>query len=165
MPPKKAIAKKSKNDKPNKQETPSTNNVREEPPAGAVLVSASTQKAIVVLPDGVKHADEKTFYFYDETDLGGETSSRGNQVSELILFRGYALPSTSLNAMQKAVGGYIEYVPGKPCAALQKAGFKALACNEEGRFSCADQFNVDASAFMSMRVQLFGPVILMKKME
>lgn len=124
---------------------------KELPPEGSMLASAAVHKAVVILPDGVKHAGEKTFYFYDN--------------DELITFRGYALASTSLANMQQAVGGHIEYAPGKPCAALQKAGYRAMACNEEGMFKFPEQFNADAWAFSGARTKLFGPVILMKKME
>lgn len=120
-------------------------------PPNAEQATATKHKAIVILPDGVKHENEKLFYFHDGGDV--------------ITFRGYALPSTSLASMQKAVGGSIEYAPGKPTAALQKAGYKVMACNEEGRYSCADQFNADAWAFHQQNIKLFGPVILMRKME
>lgn len=160
MPPKKAIAKsKCKSKKTTNAETLSSkgklHTSKGNPPENAVLVDAKVHAAIVILPDGMcassTENEVRTFCFDD----AGET----------ILFRGYALPDTKLDTLQKAVGGFIEYAPGKTCPSLRKAGFNVMACNEEGRFKFAGMFNADAWAFAATHVELFGPVVLMKKME
>lgn len=122
----------------------------------STLLDSKTMTAVVVLPDGLKHEGEKRFHFDDN--------------SELVYFRGYVLPDTKLQTLQQAVSpvpdktGYIEYVT-KVCPALKKAGFKCMACNEEGLMTCANFFNTDAWAFTGAQVRLFGPVVLMKRME
>lgn len=152
MAPKKRINKKTCKSK--KDDCPVTDScvqeAREQPPADALLASAKKYAAIVILPGGMKHEKEKVFYFYDE--------------NEIILFRGYALASDALKHLQEAVHGLIEYVPGKPCKALQDAGYHAMVCNDEGVYAFSKLFNSDAWAFSKNHVQLFGPVVLTKKM-
>lgn len=161
MPPKKTIAKsKCKSKKTTNAETPSStgklHTSKGNPPGNAVWVDAKVHAAIVILPDKMVR---------DVGDVCKTELFCFDDAGETILFRGYALPDTKLATLQKAVGGFIEYAPGKTCPSLRKAGFNVMACNEEGRFKFAGMFNADAWAFAATHVELFGPVVLMKKME